>query len=133
MRLGEKQELFARCLSRLLLHAEFLGHRVRMRELQRTPAQAMYNATHCRTCTELDTAHESNAQGHPFKALGIADSLHRDSLAIDLYLFGDDGRQLDLDTYGKLGIYWESLHELCRWGGRFQDSGHFSITDGGRR
>jgi hypothetical protein len=25
------------------------------------------------------------------------------------------------------GEFWESLHPLCRWGGRFQDDNHLSI------
>lgn len=26
-----------------------------------------------------------------------------------------------------IGEKWESMNELCRWGGRFQDSNHFSL------
>lgn len=30
-----------------------------------------------------------------------------------------------------LGEYWEGLHPLCRWGGRWGDANHFSLEDGG--
>jgi hypothetical protein len=26
-----------------------------------------------------------------------------------------------------LGEFWEGLHPLCRWGGRFNDGNHYSI------
>ena len=38
-----------------------------------------------------------------------------------------------LHRYAELGHYWENLHPFCRWGGRFNDGGHFSITDRGRQ
>ena len=61
-------------------------------------------------------------------------SLHYIRLAIDLNLFVN-GRYItsgDNPAYKELGVYWERLHELCRWGGRFDDANHFSITHDGR-
>lgn len=62
-------------------------------------------------------------------------SLHYSRLAVDLNLFVEgewisDGSH---PAWEELGIYWESLHPLCRWGGRFGDANHFSITHGGKK
>jgi hypothetical protein len=66
---------------------------------------------------------------------GIADSLHRDRLAIDLNLF-IEGLYVPsgIDAYRPLGLFWESIGG--EWGGRFDDPpdpGHFSLAHGGRR
>lgn len=63
-------------------------------------------------------------------------SPHYIGLAQDLNLFvgsrwisdGGDPR------WTEIGVYWESLHPLCRWGGRFDsvDSNHFSIAHDGK-
>ena len=63
-------------------------------------------------------------------------SLHYDRMASDFVLYdiatgkpvndGEDARWV------KLGEFWESLNSLCRWGGRFHDANHFSLSHGGR-
>lgn len=120
----EKQALFMWCLGQLITHAYFsLNVELAGKELLRTPAQAATNA-------------KSGA--------GIKNSLHLLGLAIDIALFDDttgpngnpDGipdYQTATRAYEMLGVYWESLHPLCRWGGRFTkaDGNHFSITHGG--
>ena len=128
--LGQKQEIFAGLLPQLITHAYELGFRVRLKELLRGEQQAEYYATHCARCGKSDTAVHS---GHDFKAIGIRNSLHCDGLAIDLVLFRDGRPLWATERYRKLGEYWESLRPgLCRWGGRFSDGGHFSITHGDR-
>lgn len=62
-------------------------------------------------------------------------SLHYSRLAVDVNLFVDgewisDGSH---PAWEVLGEFWESLHPLCAWGGRFGDANHFSIKHGGRR
>lgn len=32
-----------------------------------------------------------------------------------------------------IGEKWESMHTLCRWGGRFKDANHFSMERGGKK
>lgn len=69
-------------------------------------------------------------------------SLHKQRLALDLNLFLQDpiSKEWHWVTNGKdeawiaLGTYWETLHDLARWGGRFKknDSNHFSFEEGGR-
>ena len=61
-------------------------------------------------------------------------SLHHLKLADDYNLFVN-GRYIRSSTnpaYVQLGTYWESLHPLCRWGGRFSDANHFSISHAGK-
>ena len=66
-------------------------------------------------------------------------SLHYEGLAQDINLFlagewiSDGGHP----TWTELGVKWESMHPLCRWGGRFVgkngvDSNHFSLEHAGR-
>lgn len=59
-------------------------------------------------------------------------SLHYSGLAVDIDLTRD-GQYLTLTEDHKVfGEYWESLHKDCRWGGRFKDGNHYSMTMGGR-
>jgi hypothetical protein len=62
-------------------------------------------------------------------------SLHYSRLAVDVNLFIqgkwiEDGSH---PAWKQLGEFWEKLHPLCAWGGRFQDANHFSITHGGKK
>ncbi len=133
MRLGAKQELFARLLPRLLDKAHELGFEVRVGEVYRTEAQAEWNADHCRKCQLERSAfvHHPNGGGvkHTFVAIGIRDSLHRKKLAVDLMLFKDGEWLKESEDYTELGVWWEQQNELARWGGRFSnpDGGHFSL------
>lgn len=63
-------------------------------------------------------------------------SLHYVGLAQDFNLFCDgkwisDGGD---PRWTELGIKWESMNTLCRWGGRFAaiDSNHFSLEHEGK-
>lgn len=108
-----------RLLPRLLDHAHGLGYTVRGGELWRTPEQAARNA----------------ATGK-----GIANSLHVEKLAIDLNLFRNGKFLTRSEDHKPLGEFWESLHVLCCWGGRFRDrngnpkpdGNHYSIRHDGR-
>lgn len=110
--LGRKQRLFCKLLPRLMDYAYANGYELSLGEAWRTPEQARLNAQ----------------QGR-----GIAASLHSERLAIDLNLFRNGTWLQTTEDHRMLGEYWESLHPLCRWGGRFQDGNHYSITHGGRK
>lgn len=109
--LGRKQRLFCKLLPRLMDYAYDNGYELSLGEAWRTPEQAARNE---------------------FAGIGTRNSLHVDRLAIDLNLFRG-GKFLDLTTHHQpLGEYWESLAPDCRWGGRFGDGNHYSMTRGGR-
>lgn len=64
----------------------------------------------------------------------LRNGLHFKRLAQDLNIF-HQGAWLkggDEPQWARIGEKWESMHSLCRWGGRFQDANHFSLTDGFR-
>jgi hypothetical protein len=132
MKLGKKQELFARLECQITPKANALGYEVRKKECQRAPEQCEYNATHCGTCRELKT-HINHPADHKFHKIGIKFSVHRDGLAQDIILSKHGKVQWGRSSYLALGQWWEKLHPLCRWGGRHRDPGHFSLTHGGRR
>jgi hypothetical protein len=113
MTLGEKQRLFTRLSAHLVLKAYGLGYECTWGEAWRSP----------------ETAAAYAADGR-----GIANSLHISRLAVDINLFRDGVYLTDSDDYQPLGLWWESLHPLCRWGGRFQkpDGNHFSLSHEGR-
>lgn len=61
-------------------------------------------------------------------------SLHYLRLAQDLNLFVDnlyipDGNH---PAWKAIGEHWETLDKDARWGGRFSDANHVSITEGGK-
>ena len=113
MRLGEKQELFARLLPGLLDEAHRLGFAIRMGDLFRSPEV-------------FGAVGEPGPYGHPRSA-------HKLKLAIDLNLFYNG--QFIRSTRGhiELGEWWERQHPLCRWGGRFNDGNHYSLEHNGRK
>lgn len=106
MTLGQKQRLFARLVGALLARIHEQG----------------YEATLDWTYRPPDVAEK----------LGMRDSLHTLKLAIDINLFRD-GRYLRLtEAHRPIGEWWEQQHPLCRWGGRFGDGNHYSLSHGGK-
>lgn len=120
MTLREKQSLFARLIAHLISHIFERGWEV-----------------------TLGDGHVEAGKGH------MPNSNHYIRLAQDLNLFIygvwiTDGMAPE---WLELGEFWESLHPLCRWGGRFgggkapheqggrftgSDSNHFSMYHNGR-
>ncbi len=114
--LQSKQFLFSRLLTALLKKAWELGFEVKMGYALRSQR-------------EQDALVASGASK-------TRRSNHLRSLAVDLLLFrerdpGEWEYMTRSEEYRDLGEYWETLHPLCRWGGRFSDGGHFSIEDQG--
>ena len=62
----------------------------------------------------------------------MANSLHFDGLAVDIDLTKDGFYLSDGKDHQQFGEYWETLDKDCRWGGRFSDANHYSVTMGGR-
>lgn len=107
MTLGSQQELFASFVPALINQAYVLEYKVRGGEWWRSAHEAAWDA-----------------QQH----LGIKRSLHTIRLAIDLLLFKDGMYLTKTEDYTPLGLWWEQQHVLARWGGRFSDGNHFSMT-----
>jgi hypothetical protein len=110
--LREKQSLHVRLVAKLIEFATANGYDLTWGEAWRTPEQAALNAK---------------------KGVGIRNSLHGDRLAVDLNLFRDGRFLTATEDHRPLGEYWESLHPLARWGGRFKDGNHYSIEHEGRK
>jgi hypothetical protein len=113
MTLREKQALFSRLVAALIMKATDLGFQVTLGEAYRPPETAALMA---RT------------------GKGISQSLHTQRLAIDLNLFKDGRYLASSEDHAPLGAWWETLHPLARWGGRFSrpDGNHYSLTHDGR-
>jgi hypothetical protein len=110
--LREKQSLFVRLVSQLIQRATEMGYELTFGETYRTPEQAILNAK---------------------AGKGIKNSLHTERLAVDFNLFKDGRYLAHTEDHMKLGEYWEALHPLCRWGGRFNDGNHYSLEHEGRK
>jgi len=112
MTLSEKQRLFVSLIGQLIIWSYAHEYEFSFGEAVRTPEQAALNA----------------ASGK-----GISNSLHLKRLAIDLNLFINGVYMTNTESYKPIGVYWESLHPLCRWGGRFSrpDGNHFSMEHEG--
>jgi len=101
--LRQKQSRFARMVALLIQWATIRGYEV-----------TFGHATRCAECP-----------------VGLARSLHKSRLAIDLNLF-KDGRYLSsTESHRPLGEFWESIGGT--WGGRFKDGNHYSLAHNGRK
>lgn len=111
MNLGEKQELFMRLLPRLIDKAHSLGFEIRGGDLFR----------------------DKRAHGEFGEKKGYShkNSCHKLKLAIDLNLFKDGNFITTTKDHKELGEWWEKQNEYCRWGGRFNDGNHYSLTHWG--
>lgn len=111
--LWEKQTLLMRLLPRLLDRAHELGYQVTGGDLYRDPR--VFGAA-------------GDKQGY-----GASYSLHKERLAVDLNLFRDGRYLTTSEQHRPLGEFWEALHPLTCWGGRFNDGNHYSIAHDGRK
>jgi len=108
MTLREKQSLFVELVAGLIEYATLEGYQLTFGETYRSPEEAARLAK---------------------LGLGIAKSLHTQRLAIDLNLFKDGKYLSSSKAHEPLGNWWELLHPLCRWGGRFArvDGNHYEL------
>ena len=112
MKLGQKQELFSKLIPKLITKAHELGFDVRIGDLFRDP----------------------RVHGAYGEKIGYSSaySMHKLKLAVDLNLLINNVMKVKTSNFQELGEWWEQQHELCRWGGRFKDGNHFSLTHDGR-
>ena len=115
MTLGDKQRLFTRMLANLLEFAHSRGYEATLGDAYRDP----------------------RLHGHigDKVAYGHRNSAHKIRLAIDLNLFFQGKYLTNTKDHEPLGLYWESLHPLCKWGGRFglADGNHYSFEHNGNK
>lgn len=139
MTLGEQQKLFIRLIHQLLAYGWELGYEFTFGEALRSDEQAEINSLGYEGREKLavliaaqfpELALRIRNNG---KANGIRLSIHQDKLAIDLNLFKGGEYLADNEAHRPLGEYWEGLHPLCRWGGRFRDGNHYSLEYQGRK
>lgn len=106
MTLREKQSEFGRCVVILLMRILNSGYEFTFGDAYRPP-DANY--------------------GHP-------NSTHKRRLAIDINLFFNGEYLESTVDHEPFGEFWESLHPLARWGGRFRsnpDGNHYSFEHEG--
>jgi hypothetical protein len=137
--LGDKQRLMVGLLARLYAYAYDEGYELTLGEAYRTDEQAEINAL-----GPAGREHLAEIAQRTFPALaaklrnngptvGARHSNHSIRLAQDLNLFRNGVYLSATEDHRKLGEFWESLHPLCCWGGRFGDGGHYSIEHEGRK
>lgn len=104
MRLGQKQAIFSKNVGLLLHWLTINGQEFRIKEVQRPQVTADYYAK---------------------IGKGSKNSLHRDSLAIDIDFFKHGSYLRSMKAYEEAGRFWASLGMV--WGGVFkrQDARHF--------
>lgn len=112
MKLRQKQSLFLQLVAHLIDFAYSEGYELTFGEAWRSPEEAL-------RLSKIK--------------VGIRRSLHCDRLAVDLLLFKNGVYLTKSEAYLELGMFWESLHPECAWGGHFQDGNHFSMMHDGRR
>jgi len=110
MKLSEKHQIFTLNVARLIMWANEQGYRLTFGEAHRPQITADYYAAH---------------------GIGIKNSQHCKRLAVDFNLFVDGQYMQDSESYARLGVAWEALHEKNRWGGRFKimDGNHFEMRE----
>jgi len=120
MQLGDKQKLFMRLLPRLIDYAHEQGYEITIGDGYRD-SRAFGDFGE-----RMVTADGKSVYGRKW-------SNHKQRLAIDLNLFKDGSYLTTTSDHRKLGEYWESMDELCRWGGHYDDGNHYSLEHDGRK
>jgi len=112
MTLGQKQRLFTKLIAQLIAWAYEEGYEFTVGDAYRSP----------RAFGKMGIR----------KAYGRSSSNHKVRLAFDLNLFIDGKYQTTTESHRVIGEKWESMNELCVWGGRFKDGNHYSFEHQGR-
>jgi len=113
MKLGERQELFAKLIAQHITWLIAQGYGVRIGDVFRDP----------RVHGEVGVK----------KGYGKSYSMHKDKCAADLNLFWDGNYLSKTSDHLESGRKWESRHPSCAWGGRFSDGNHYSCEYEGRK
>lgn len=126
MNLGKKQELFMRLLPLLINKAHQLGFEIRGGDLFRdSRIHGVFGVGITQHVEKI-----LNLIGVNF-GYGHKSSCHKLKLAVDLNLTKDGKLITKTSGHKVLGDWWEKQHLDCRWGGRFNDGNHYSMTHWG--
>ena len=115
MTLADKQELFSRLLVKLMCFIHDRDHEIRGGDWFRDPR------VHGHIGEDLAYGHKNSA--------------HKLKIATDLNITFEGSLFTTTKQHEPFGIYWETLHPLCRWGGRFSspDGNHYSFEHNGNK
>lgn len=113
MTLGQKQRLFAKLFSELVTWIYEQNYEVTYGDAYRDPRA-------------FGKMGERRIYGRRF-------SNHKVRLAHDINLFYKGRWLKTTKAHEFVGIKWESMHELCRWGGHYDDGNHYSFIHQGRQ
>jgi len=111
MRLGQKQRIFSKMISELIITAYSMGYEITFGDAYRDP--------------------RLHGESGTKKGYGRSKSLHKLRLAIDLNLFKDGLYLTETEDHRPLGEIWEKMGGS--WGGRFNDGNHYSLEHDGMR
>jgi len=140
----EKQLLFAKLTMQLEARFLAVGYSFKRAQSLRSDEQAAINALKEEGRLALSSHLETDPRFHALavavknngKADGILLSVHCVALAQDYDLFKRENDHWiycsSTEDHRPFGEWWEQLHELCRWGGRFRDGNHYSFEHEGR-
>jgi hypothetical protein len=109
LKLGKRQELFSSLIPSLLTKAFDLGFQVRIGDVYRDPR-----------------AHGEMGEQGPY---GSPTSNHKNKCAVDLNLFKDGVYLTTTADHKELGEWWDTQHELTRWGGAYDDANHYEVIN----
>ena len=114
MTLGQKQRLFTRLMAEWTIWVYQQGYEL----------------------SDGDAYRDKRVHGDIGERVGYgrANSNHKQRLARDYNLFIDGVYQTSTEAHKPLGDKWESMHHLCAWGGRNNnsDGNHYCFTHNGR-
>ena len=139
MTLGQRQALFTKLLAQLLARMLVMGFEPRIKEILRGKVTALvygYTPSQCDLLVSMVGAKfpDLAAAIHQIRNTnGSTRSIHLEALAADIDLFKNGVYLTTTENHQEFGEWWESLHPLCVWGGRFGDGNHYGITPDGVR
>ena len=124
MKLGERQEIHTDSIGKLICHINSVpGYRARIK------------GSFCPDLNEVISAlEEFSFDSALLNELKLHKhckrSFHYSGRATDIDIFYNGTWLTDTADYKFAGDYWESLHPLNTWGGRWSDGRHFSTGEG---
>ncbi len=114
---NEKRVLFLRCFAKLVLYAERRG-------VEFIEISAYRTFEEQKRLVRAGKSWTMNSRHRLWRAKDIAILKKARTAGVTKRIINWNSK-----FYGELGAFWETLHSLCVWGGRWKvrDYGHFEI------